>query len=98
MVLIVPDPILDLRRKLKRIHRPIWPSSSRRPCLPDSNGTANWLSSGSLLRLLAVEWLAQTAYPDVYDVDLKARFQEFMEVFYEVRLPDQVAKNTLKNR
>lgn len=99
MVLIVPDPILDLRREIEKnppSHLAQLIAAGRVYQIPTV--PANWLSSGSLLRLLAVEWLAQTAYPDMYDVDLKARFQEFMEVFYEVRLPDQVAKNTLKNR
>ncbi len=97
MVLIVPDPILDLRWEMRK-NPPLEISGLvaegkvyQIPTVP-----TNWLTPGSLFRLLGVEWLAQAAYPELYTEDLPEKFAEFMEVFYEVRLPEKVAEATLK--
>ena len=97
MILIIPDPIVDLRRELAKQPPPqaVSALSAGRvyeiPTVP-----INWLTPGSLFRLLCAEWLAQTAYPDLYSVNLAWRLQEFMEVFYEVQLSEKVAQTILR--
>lgn len=91
-ILIIPDPIRDPYREL--IKNP--PPQAQKaldegeiyelPTVPQ-----NWLTPNSILRLVGVEWLAQMAYPGLYSGDPAAKFQEFMEVFYEVRVPMETA-------
>jgi len=96
MVLIIPDSIRDLRRELEKDG-----PADIAPLLADGKAyelptvPTNWLTPGSLFRLLGIEWLASKAYPTLYPVDLVSRFEEFMEVFYEVKLPEKVAEITL---
>ena len=92
-VLIIPDPIRDLSREIMKNpppgaqHALIEGAVYELPTVPQ-----NWLTPNSILRLLGVEWLAQTAYPHIFNEDLAAKFQEFMEVFYEVRVPVETAQ------
>lgn len=96
LVLIAPDPILDLSRTLLRDPPPQAEKAIANgavyqiPTVPQ-----NWFAAGSLFRLLGIEWLAQTAYPELFPLDVAEKYREFMEVFYEVRLSDELVYGTL---
>jgi iron complex transport system substrate-binding protein len=53
-------------------------------------GPFSWLERpATYMRLIGVQWLANTLHPDLYPLDLKEESREFMKLFFNLDLSDQ---------
>lgn len=64
------------------------------PCVPFMWGDR----PPSVTRYLGMQWMANLLYPDKYDVDMVNVTKEFYELFFNVTLTDQDAKDILGNQ
>ncbi len=61
-------------------------------------GPYNWMDRPpSVQRVLAVKWLGNLLYPDVYDYDMTAEAQEFYSLFFHYDLTQEEAQALLEN-
>ena len=57
-----------------------------------------WMSGPpSINRILGIWWLGNLLYPEVYDVDMVEKAQEFYKLFYRYDLSEQEAKQMMAN-
>lgn len=48
-------------------------------------------------RILGIQWIANTLYPEAYDVDMVEATKEFYSMFYHAELTDEQAREILGN-
>lgn len=61
-------------------------------------GPYNWMDRPpSVQRVLAVKWLGNLLYPDVFDYDMIAETQEFYRLFFHYELTEDEARELLGN-
>ena len=51
----------------------------------------------SVNRILGIQWIANTLYPDAYDVDMIEVTKEFYSLFYHANVTDEQAREILGN-
>ena len=51
----------------------------------------------SVNRILGIQWIANTLYPDAYDVDMVEVTKEFYSLFYHANVTDEQAREILGN-
>lgn len=61
------------------------------PCVPFMWGDR----PPSVTRYIGMQWLANTLYPDVYDVDMVQETKDFYSLFFSVDLTDEEAREIL---
>ena len=61
------------------------------PCLPFTWGDR----PPSVTRYIGMQWMANTLYPDVYDVDMVQVTKDYYKLFFSVDLTDAQAKDVL---
>ena len=52
-------------------------------------------SPPSVNRVVGILWLGKMLYPDLYEVDVDEKIQEFYELFYHVKLSEDQLRNIL---
>jgi iron complex transport system substrate-binding protein len=61
-------------------------------------GPYNWMDRPpSVQRVLAVKWLANLLYPEVFDYDMVAEAQAFYQLFFHYELTQEEARALLAN-
>lgn len=89
-----PDVIVTWDRQFHETHRdsPLW---SRMPAVQDGRVHLSpvlpfgWIDRPpSLNRIIGLDWMAATFYPDRYQIDLRARTRDFYRLWYHVDLTE----------